>query len=598
MSSDEPVPKHERKWWKEAVFYQIYPASFRETPPKGVSPDSYAYQGIGNFEGIISSLDYLQHDLGVDAIWVSPHYESPERDMGYDISNYQNVNSKYGTLEDCDRLIKETHARGMKIVFDLVINHCSTDHAWFQEARSSVNNPKRDYFIWRPPKGFDEQGRPIPPNNWAAAFGGSVWEWDEGTQEYYLHLFDKTQADFNWENKECRQAIYDEAIRFWLDRGIDGFRIDTVVLYSKHLDFPDAPVTNPSVEWQRPDDLVGFGPRLLEFVSEMVSESMSGYGDIVTIGEAAVPGGGERLRSLVSARENRLSMLFLFDIALLDAGRDHAHFARPWSLPEWKQHVVEYQRVMDGGDCWNTNYLENHDRGRSVTRYASDAPEHRVASGKLLALYLLTQSGTPFIYQGEELGIINAPLTYPIEDYMDTESINWWAWINQTYKDDPATIQRAREGLQLNARDHARMPMQWTGGANGGFTGAKASPWQKMNPCYTSINVETQLNDPASVLSFYKQLVAIRKRHPDLFSYGRFTMLDEHDDETMIWIKDTEEETGEQALVVLNFTPRRLEFKMPRARMKGNPELTMSTHEGSDEDVLEPFEGRLYFCNA
>lgn len=282
---------------------------------------------------------------------------------------------------------------------------------------------------------------------------------------------------------------------------------------------------------------------------------------------------------------------------------------------------------MDGGDCWNTNYLENvgveaalctianrgnftncengsvvtslqHDRGRSVTRYASDAPEHRVASGKLLALYLLTQSGTPFIYQGEELGIINAPLSYPIEDYMDTESINWWAWINETYKDDPATVQRAREGLQLNARDHARMPMQWTGGANGGFTGANALPWQKMNPCYTSINVETQLNDPASVLSFYKQLVAIRKQHPDLFAYGKFTMLDRRDDETMIWIKDTEEETGEQALVVLNFTPRRLEFRMPRTKMKGNPKLTMSSHEGSDEAVLEPFEGRLYFCNA
>jgi oligo-1,6-glucosidase len=282
---------------------------------------------------------------------------------------------------------------------------------------------------------------------------------------------------------------------------------------------------------------------------------------------------------------------------------------------------------MDGGDCWNTNYLENvgvevasltsgrrenltdcetgslatslqHDRGRSVTRYASDAPEHRVASGKLLALYLLTQSGTPFIYQGEELGIINAPLAYPIEDYMDTESINWWAWINETYKDHPATIQKAREGLQLNARDHARMPMQWTGGANGGFTGAKASPWQKMNPCYTSINVETQLNDPASVLSFYKRLVAIRKQHPDLFAYGKFTMLDRCDDETMIWIKDTEEETGEQALVVLNFTPQRLEFRMPRTKMKGNPKLMMSSHEGSDEAVLEPFEGRLYFCNA
>ena len=243
-----------------------------------------------------------------------------------------------------------------------------------------------------------------------------------------------------------------------------------------------------------------------------------------------------------------------------------------------------------------TNVLQ-HDRGRSVTRYASDAPEHRVASGKLLALYLLTQSGTPFIYQGEELGIINAPLSYPIEDYMDTGSINWWAWINETYKDDPLTIQRAREGLQLTARDHSRMPMHWTGGANAGFTGAQASPWQNMNPCYTSINVETQLGDPTSVLSFYKKLVVIRKQHPELFAYGKFTMLDQHNAETMVWVKNTEEETGRQALVVLNFTPRNLDLELPRAKLMGDPKLVLSSHTDRNKDVLMPFEGRLYFCD-
>ena len=281
---------------------------------------------------------------------------------------------------------------------------------------------------------------------------------------------------------------------------------------------------------------------------------------------------------------------------------------------------MSFQKVMDGTDCWNTNYLSNvsrrrslsrvqhaelaldfscqHDRARSITRYASDAPEHRIASGKLLAIYLLTQSGTPFIYQGEEIGTINAPLSYPIEDYKDTESINWWAWINETYKDDPATIQRAREGLQLTARDHARMPMQWTDGPNGGFTGPTAAPWQKMNPSYDTINVQSQLDDPDSVLSFHKRLLSIRKRYPELFAYGTFEMLNPDNDDTMVWIKGTEDGDERQALVVLNFTGREIEFEVPTTVLKGEVKLVLSSHADGRETVLQPYEGRLYFCNV
>ncbi|GHJ86125.1 hypothetical protein NliqN6_2527 [Naganishia liquefaciens] len=573
--------QHERIWWKDAVIYQIYPSSYKDSNG----------DGMGDIPGIISKLDYLK-DLGIDCIWLNPHYKSPQVDMGYDISDYQDIHEPYGSLEDCMDLIKGCHDRGIKIVFDLVVNHTSDQHKWFKESRSSKDNAKRDWYIWRKPKGFTEDGKPIPPCNWRAAFGGSVWEWDEATQEFYLHLFAVEQPDLNWELEEVRQAIYKEAILFWLERGVDGFRIDTVNMYSKRLEFESVPVKDESTPWQRADLLWSNGPRLKEFLGEMIEETFTKY-NAVSIGEFPNSPDFNEVLPFVSAEAKLLSMVFQFEIANLDHGLAYRHLAKTWKLSEMKKYLEGYQRLVDGTDGWQTTYLENHDQSRSVSRYASDAPEFRVQSAKMLAIYMLTLTGTSFIYMGQEYGAINVPEDYPIEQMLDLETIGFLKEFHRVHgKDNEKMNKLAWDGIRLNSRDNGRFPIQWDDSEHGGFT--TGTPWMMANPHYKTVNVASQLNDPKSVLSFYKDMLKFRKKFRDLMVYGSFKLLDMENEQTMVYIKGHKDT---QAVIALNFTQEKVPFTLP-SDLKGEAKLAVKTIPTSQDDTLEPYEGRVYLVNT
>jgi alpha-glucosidase len=381
-------------WWKNGTVYQIYPSSFKDSNG----------DGVGDIPGIISKLDYLK-DLGVDIIWLSPHYKSPQVDMGYDISDYTDIYEKYGTLKDCLQLIEECHLRGIKLIFDLVVNHTSDQHAWFKESRSSKTSPKRDWYIWKPAK-YDANGIRQPPNNWGSFFGGSAWEWDEATEEYYLHLFAVEQPDINWRNMEARQAVYQDSIVYWLERGVDGFRIDVIELYSKPEDFPDAPILNPSNPFQNAGSIVREGPQLHEILQEMNKIGFGKY-DTMTVGEGS-PETYEEALEFVSAKRKEINMSFQFEVTSL--GKNSAYLRMdPFKLTDIKRAYNKWQPFIVKTDGWTTSFLENHDGGRSVTRFCSDTPEFRVVSAKMLAVLLTTLSGTLYVYQGQEIGMINVP---------------------------------------------------------------------------------------------------------------------------------------------------------------------------------------------
>lgn len=573
--SSAPVPK----WWKEAVVYQIYPASFKDS----------SGDGVGDIPGIISKLDYVK-SLGVDVIWVSPFFKSPQHDLGYDISDYRDVHAPYGTLEDVDALIAGCHDRGLKILFDLVVNHTSDEHPWFKESRSSKDNPKRNWYMWKPPK-FDETGKRSPPNNWKGMFGNSTWEFDERTQEYYLHLFATQQPDLNWENPETRKAIYEEAILFWLDKGIDGFRIDTVNMYSKNLDFPDAPITEPGDEWQPAFQYYFNGPRIHEFLQEQYKETFSKY-DCVTIGELPFTPDLITVLEYVSAARRELDICIQFDLSTLDHHNGRfRHSIVEWKLPELKDITARTQQLAEPkSDTWAVTFIENHDQARAVSRYASDTPEHRVASGKLLAMYLLTLSGTLIVYEGQELGMINMPKDWDIDaEYHDVSSINEWRDIKEAAKKDPSLLEPGKRGLQLSARDHARTPMQWNASPHAGFT-TGSSTWMRVMDSYTTINVANEEDDPDSVLSFYRSFLEFRKVHKQLLVYGKFKLLDRDNEGTMSFLKTSGDNF---AFVVLNFTSDQQEINWPSGLPK--PVLAASTLPSSDDEhILRPFEGRLY----
>lgn len=375
----------QRPWWKDGVVYQIYPASFKDSNG----------DGIGDIPGITQSLDYLK-SLGIDIVWICPMYDSPQIDMGYDISDYENVYPPYGTLSDMEELIHECHKRGMRIILDLVINHTSDQHKWFKESRSSKDNPKRDWYIWRPAK-YDEQGNPKPPNNWRSNFGGSVWEWDENTQEYYLHLFCPEQPDLNWENEETRKAIYASAMTFWLDKGVDGFRVDTVNMYSKDTAYPNAPITDHGAEWQEAGKVYCNGPRMHEFLAEM-NAILCKY-DAMTVGECPHTPDPKRVLQYVSAKEKQLNMVFQFDVVDVGMGSVFKYQTTPFAfkLDDIKAAIGRTQGIITGTDAWTTVFMENHDQARSISRFGNDSPQWRVRSGKMLALMLSALSGTLYV---------------------------------------------------------------------------------------------------------------------------------------------------------------------------------------------------------
>ena len=572
-----------RKWWKEGLVYQIWPASYKDGNG----------DGIGDFAGILSTLDYLQ-SLGVDIIWVSPAYASPQKDMGYDISDYESIDPLYGSLEDAESLIKECHARGMRVIFDLVINHTSDEHAWFQESRRSKASQKRDWYIWRPAK-YDADGKRHPPNNWASIFGGSAWEWDDGSQEYYLHLFVREQPDLNWENAETRKAIYRTALRFWLERGIDGFRVDTVNMYSKRT-YEDAPVTSPSEEFQPAADFYCNGPRMHEFLKEMYAEALADY-DTMTVGELPHTSDPAEVHRYVSAAAKELDMVFQFETVQLGRGAHRFHTdAIP--LADFKKTIAFTQQLAADptNDAWGTAFLENHDVARSVTRFATDAPEHRARAAKLLAVLLATMSGTLFLYQGQEIGMVNAPPSWVPDEYKDVNTVNHLAEIRAKHSGAElgAEIRKAMVGVQKTARDHARTPVQWSAGKHAGFSPADAGaePWMRVVDDYKhGWNVADQQQDPDSVLNFYRAALKLRKARVDVAVYGTFRVCSTGGDKVFSYVKAAVD-GRQRILVVLNFSgePQKLELEVGTTLGR----RILGSVEGSQDDELQPWEARIY----
>ncbi|KAK2062461.1 alpha amylase [Colletotrichum caudatum] len=570
-----------RPWWKDGVIYQIYPASFKDANG----------DGLGDVPGIISKVDYLKN-LGVDIVWVSPMYASPQVDMGYDISDYQDVHRPYGTVRDMEVLIEECHKRGMKLILDLVVNHTSDQHKWFQESRSSKGNPKRNWYIWKPPR-YAEDGTRLPPTNWRSHFSGSTWEWDEATGEYYLHLFAKEQPDLNWENEETREAIYDNAMRFWLDKGVDGFRIDTVNMYSKGVEFRDAPIMNKNTYEQPAYMIYCNGPRIHEFLREMNAKVLNRY-DTVTVGELPHTPDPQHVLKYISAADRQLDMVFQFDIVDLGQGIGYKYQTREWKLPELKRIVAKWQQFIEGTDGWTTAFCENHDQGRSVTRYGNDSPQWRETSAKMLALMMCSQTGTLFVYQGQEIGMTNVPRSWAIEDYKDIEALNYYNDIKREHGEGEV-LDRVMDSINLVGRDNARIPMQWDASPFAGFTDNKDGAWMRIHDDYAGINVAKQEAEPGSVLNFWREMLRLRKEEGELLTHGAFELFEEENEQTFVYKKTR---GGRSAVVALNFTSEEQNVQIPgdglKIRVGNYGDVKERVAAEGQKSVLRPWEGRLY----
>jgi oligo-1,6-glucosidase len=488
-------------WWKPAVVYQVYPRSFADADG----------DGVGDLAGIAARLDYVAQ-LGVDVLWLSPVYPSPQDDAGYDISDYRDIDPTFGSLADFDALLAAVHERGLKLVMDVVVNHTSDEHPWFVESRSSRDAPKRDWYWWRPPRAGMEPGEPgAEPTNWRSFFSGSVWQLDEPTGEYYLHLFSRKQPDLNWENPEVREAVY-AMMRWWLDRGVDGFRMDVINMISKDTSLPDAHV----LDGPYADGSAYFlgGPRSHEFLQEMHREVFAGREDrLLTVGE--MPGVTlDEARLFTDPARNELDMVFQFEHVQLDQGTSKFD-VRPLRLIDLKTSLNRWQ-VGLAETGWNSLYWNNHDQPRIVSRFGDDA-EHRVRAAKMLGTVLHLHRGTPYVYQGEELGMTNAPFD-SLSAFRDIESLNYYA--HAVDRGDPP--EHALAGLRAMGRDNARTPMQWDASEHAGFT--TGTPWIPANPNHAEINAEAALADPDSVFHHYRRLIELRHTEP-VVAHGEFHML-------------------------------------------------------------------------
>ncbi len=550
-----------RRWWKEGVVYQIYPRSFYDTNG----------DGIGDLRGIIKKLDYLK-ELGITIIWLNPVYKSPNDDNGYDISDYQNIMDEFGTLDDLQNLISELHKRGLKLIMDLVVNHTSDEHLWFIRSRSSKQSPFRDYYIWRSGK----NGR--KPNNWKSFFGGSAWEKDKATDEYYLHLFTKKQPDLNWENPEVRDKVY-KMMKWWLDKGIDGFRMDCINMISKEAGLPDTDECD-SRKTLRTRPFIN-GPRVHEFLQEMNTKVLAGY-DIMTVGECA---GVTTEDAMKYAGEDRheLDMIFQFELVELDFGPEGKWDIGQWKLPDFKNVISRWQKALHG-KAWNSNYLMNHDQPRALSRFGHDG-KYRRESAKLLATLLLTLEGTPYIYQGEEVGMTNIAFD-SINDYRDVATLNFY----QEAVGNSMDKKRVMEAIHYRSRDNSRTPMQWDSSENAGFT--KGNPWIKVNPNYKQINISEALKDPDSIFYYYKRMIELRKHNPCLV-YGDYTLLKDEDENIYVYLRTYGKE---RFLVILNFSDNISFLKLtePGSHAEfiiGNYEVSVKT--GIDKK-MRPYEARVY----
>lgn len=563
-------------WWKASTCYQIWPASYKDSND----------DGIGDIPGIISTLPYLK-DLGIGTIWLSPMFDSPQKDMGYDISNYEGIYPPYGTMDDMDELIKKTHDLGMKLILDLVINHTSDQHDWFLQSRKDKTNKYADWYMWKDPKIVD--GKRQPPNNWRSIFGGSAWEYGPERDQYYLHLFVTEQPDLNWENAETRRAIYKSAIEFWLEKGIDGFRVDTANLYSKVTSFPDAPETLHGEAYQPATEYYVNGPRMHEWLKEQRELVLDKYGDVFMVGELPGTDAAEVLK-YVSADAREYSCVFDFDVVMLGTGSKKHHVYRH-ALPDFKEGIRKCQDLLRGTDAWITVFLENHDQGRSLSRFATDKDEFREQAAKMLAVLLCSLTGTLFIYQGQEIGMFNHPEHWGIEDIRDIDSLNAYHDVNHRHDGDEMWLKKAMKGLQAVGRDNARLPVQWDSSKHAGFTGGE--PWIRVHDEYAKTNVADQLKNPTSVLNFWKKMIQLRKDHEDLLVFGNdFEVWDYHDQDVFTFTKK-HPSSGQTLLVFCSFSDEAQPLHWPTKLKTTAPELLISTVD-QPQKYLTPWEARAY----
>lgn len=553
-----------KAWWKEGVVYQIYPRSFKDSND----------DGIGDIVGIIEKLDYLK-ELGIDIIWLSPVLESPLDDNGYDISDYYRIFKEYGTMEEYDHMLNEAHKRGIKVLMDLVVNHTSDEHPWFIESRKSKDNPYRDYYIWKEGKEGKE------PNNWRACFGGSAWEYDEETHMYYLHCFSKKQPDLNWENEKVRKEVYD-MMTWWCKKGIDGFRMDVISMLSKDKRYPDGEMIG---------DLYGDGtryymngPRVHEFLKEMNKQVLSKY-DIMTVGET--PGiTTEDAKKYAGEDSRELNMVFQFEHVEKQGQKFGKWTTEPYDFLEFKKTMIKWQEELEG-KAWNSLYLGNHDQPRSVSRFGDDSQEYREKSAKMLATFLHMLKGTPYVYQGEELGMTNAYFER-LEQYRDIESLQFYNQLTESGLKQPAEMMKC---LKLRSRDNSRTPMHWDNSEHGGFT--SGNPWIDVIPNYKDINAKDQMGRADSIFHYYKKLISLRKEN-EIIVYGDFRVMDRENPKVFAY---TRKLGAEVLLVVCNFTKEETVFQIPVGLVEGKQKWLIGNtkpRELEENIKLEAYESFVF----
>ena len=552
-----------KQWWKNAVVYQVYPRSFQDSNN----------DGVGDLPGLTQRLPYIKK-LGADVIWLNPIYKSPDKDNGYDISDYRNIQSVYGTMAEFDHMLASAHQQGLKLLMDLVVNHTSDQHDWFQQSRQSRDNPYSDYYIWRDPVDGHE------PNNWGSYFSGSAWTFEPKRQQYYLHLFAPGQPDLNWENPTVRQEVYD-LMKFWLDKGVDGFRMDVINLISKPAGLPDGPKA-PGALYGNVEDMVADGPKLNDYLKEMNEQVLSHY-DVMTVGEmpSSTP---EDALNYTGFDAHELNMVFQFQHVSLTPNPDERLGKWndvPVKLTDLKASLSRWHKALDGRG-WNSLYWNNHDQPRVVSRFGNDSPEYRELSAKMLATTLHMMQGTPYVYEGEELGETNVHYT-SLDQYEDLESLNAYHQLVEQEKivSGPTMLKY----LSHISRDNARTPMQWDNSTNAGFSQAK--PWFALNPNYTTINAEAEIGQPDSVFSYYQRLIALR-HNSDLIVHGSYEELDPDDDQVFAYRRHYQ---GQTLLVISNFTDQTVTRDYQQATAT---EKLIGNYADDQGTTLRPYESKVY----
>ena len=549
----------EKRWWKESVVYQIYPRSFCDSNG----------DGIGDLNGITGKLDYLK-ELGVDVIWLSPVYKSPNDDNGYDISDYQAIMDEFGTMEDFDRMLATAHEKGIKIMMDLVVNHTSDEHKWFIESRKSTDNPYRDYYIWRPAK---EDGS--LPNNWGSCFSGPAWEYDKTTDMYFLHLFSKKQPDLNWDNPAVRQDVFD-MMNWWLKKGVDGFRMDVISLISKEPGLPDK---EPGINGYATFNVSANGPHVHEYLQEMRQKALNNA-DTITVGECS----GvtlEEAKKYARSDEKELNMVFQFEHMDVDSDEKSGKWTtKKMDLRDLKNILTRWQKGLQD-IAWNSLYWENHDQPRSVSRFGNDSDEYREISAKMLATCIHMMQGTPYVYQGEELGMTNCPFN-TLDNFRDLESINAFHELTEQGK---MTEEDMMAAISYKGRDNARTPMQWDDSAYAGFS--TANPWIMVNPNYTKINAKDQVNREDSVFKYYQKLIKLR-HESELIVYGTYDLILDDDKDIYAYIRTL----GDEKLIVYcNFSENTREVELPEEFTNGKVLISnYSDAKVNHKITLRPYE--------